>query len=209
MDVISSYSYHPLPKNPLQAISNKVYKAIKSSSLDPATQKRLVPLNPITPRIYGQPKIHKPNIPLRPIVSPIGGPTHSLSKYLAKKLSPYYHRSSSYIKDFVDFIKHIKTLKLDKNNIMVIFDVVSLFTKIPILGAIELISKLVDSETLNLNNLCLSTTFFTYDGAFYEQTKVEPWVHLSPLLSLTFSWSTSKPKPLKPSTSNQSFGSVS
>ena len=36
------------------------------------------------PRIYGLPKIHKPNLPLRPLVSFIGSAVYELSKFLKK-----------------------------------------------------------------------------------------------------------------------------
>jgi hypothetical protein len=51
------------------------------------------------------------------------------------------------------------------------FDVVSLFTKIPILEALDLISKLVDPKTLKLIELFFTLTFFTFKGTFYEQSK--------------------------------------
>jgi hypothetical protein len=34
--------------------------------------------------IYGLPKIHKPNVPLRPIAASQGSTTHALAKYLAE-----------------------------------------------------------------------------------------------------------------------------
>ena len=40
------------------------------------------------PRIYGQPKIHKPEIPLRPIVSCVNTFAYDLSVHLADILSP-------------------------------------------------------------------------------------------------------------------------
>ncbi|XP_074641212.1 uncharacterized protein LOC141898959 [Tubulanus polymorphus] len=43
---------------------------------------------PSLPYIYGLPKIHKDNVPLRPIVSNCNSPTYRLSKFLAKQLSP-------------------------------------------------------------------------------------------------------------------------
>ncbi len=38
------------------------------------------------PTLYGQPKIHKPGLPMRPIISSIGAYNYSLSKYLANKI---------------------------------------------------------------------------------------------------------------------------
>ena len=37
-------------------------------------------------RFYGQPKIHKPGVPIRPIVSCSGSPLYNLNKYIANTL---------------------------------------------------------------------------------------------------------------------------
>ncbi|VDN49537.1 unnamed protein product [Dibothriocephalus latus] len=37
-------------------------------------------------RFYGLPKIHKPNVPLRPIVALKGSPTYNLAKWMYSKL---------------------------------------------------------------------------------------------------------------------------
>lgn len=87
----------------------------------------------MTPRIYGKPKIHKKDIPLRPIVSVIGAPHHPLSHFLTTKLKPFVSTYVYLIKDSSHFIQKPETIHLDPNDIMVSFDVVSLFTKIPIL----------------------------------------------------------------------------
>ena len=41
-----------------------------------------------SPKLYGLPKLHKPQTPMRPIVSFCGSPTYQLSKHLAKTLKP-------------------------------------------------------------------------------------------------------------------------
>jgi hypothetical protein len=170
LDLLSSSTYKELHKNPINTITKLVTKSIKSSSLDLATQKRLLPHNPQIPRIYGQPKIHKKNIPLHPIVSTIGAPTHALSFYLANKLQSIFGKTSSFIKDSANFIHKTNNFHLEEQDLMVSFDVVSLFTKIPVSESLTLISKLVDLETLDLIKICLSSTFFTFKGVFYEQT---------------------------------------
>src|SRR5690606_30552621 len=42
-----------------------------------------------TPKFYGLPKVHKPNVPLRPIIAMCGTPTHKLAKFLAMQLGHY------------------------------------------------------------------------------------------------------------------------
>jgi hypothetical protein len=98
----------------------------------------------------GQPKIHKKDIPLRPIVRTIGAPTYALACFLSDKLQSFIGKTPSFIKDFFDFIKKKLHLHLDEHDIMVNFDVVSLFTKIHVPKALDLISKLLTLKPLTL-----------------------------------------------------------
>jgi hypothetical protein len=52
---------------------------------------------------------------------------------------------------------------------MVSFDVVSLFTKVPIVDSLELVSHHFEDEVLALFKHVLTSTYFCFDGQFYEQ----------------------------------------
>ena len=68
----------------------------------------MTPPNPSrTPIFYGLPKIHKPNIPLRPIVSGFDSPTDNLSRYITHFLQPLAERIPAFIKDTTHFINTI------------------------------------------------------------------------------------------------------
>jgi len=54
------------------------------------TELTFISTNPLPPRLYGLSKVHKPNIPLRPIVSAIHSPTYNLSRFLAQTLQPLW-----------------------------------------------------------------------------------------------------------------------
>jgi hypothetical protein len=182
-----SGSYRKLNCNPIKKIIKQVKNAINNSNLDERTKKRLTPSNEITPRIYGLPKIHKEDIPLRPIVNTIGSPTYELAKHVAKILSPLVGHTDSFIKDSNDFIKIIKNEKIRPQDTLISFDVVSLFTKIPLNEAIQIIKEVTDPETANLAEICLRSTFFSYQGEFYEQTcGVAMGSPLSPIVANLF-----------------------
>jgi hypothetical protein len=83
-------------------------------------------------------------------------PTQALSRFLANNLQLFIGKTSSFIKDSFDFIQKTKILHLEEEDIMVSFDVVSLFTKIPIPEALNLISKLFDH--LNIISLHIQFT---------------------------------------------------
>ena len=60
--------YKKLNKNPLSRIAREDAKTIKGSYIDNDIKKKILILEPLIPRIYGLPKIHKLGIPLCPIV---------------------------------------------------------------------------------------------------------------------------------------------
>lgn len=60
---------------------------------------------------YGLPKIHKADIPLRPITSCINSPTYNLSKHLVSILSPRLKERFS-VKNSTEFAQHITDQKI-------------------------------------------------------------------------------------------------
>lgn len=88
-------------------------------------------------RLYGLPKTHKQNYPLRPVMSAIKTVGYGLGKVLTFRLS--HLRQSPYVlKDSVDFLKKIKK-STNADMTMVSFDVVSLFTNVPLTFTIKYI----------------------------------------------------------------------
>ena len=88
--------------------------------------------------LYGLPKLHKENTPLRPIVSFTGSPTSNLSKDLERILSELTGKSDHHVRNSRDFAKFITSITINNEEQMVSFDVVSLFTKIPTELAVEI-----------------------------------------------------------------------
>nr|VZI33721.1 unnamed protein product [Spirometra erinaceieuropaei] len=90
-------------------------------------------------RFYGLPKIHKPGVPLRPIVSLRGVPTFGLSKWLNQRLCFLTKDSEWTVKSAEEFLSRIKRLEVEADEVMVSFDVISLFTSISPALAIDTI----------------------------------------------------------------------
>ena len=97
----------------------------------------------------------------------------------------------------------IKTEYIKEDEIMVSFDVVSLFTNVPIQESIQIIQLLLQKDDQELENrtelsvervsnlleLCLSSTYFCYRGVFFTHKRREqPWVPQFHLSLLTFTW---------------------
>ena len=65
----------------------------RTQSISEALYYKIYPTSEAMPKLYGFPKIHKDNIPVRPIVSSISSTIYKTDKYLATVLSPLVGRT--------------------------------------------------------------------------------------------------------------------
>ena len=155
----------------------------------------------LCPRFYGLLKFHKPGIPLRPIVSFVSSPTYAISGYLARILLPVVGNTDYTVKNSCEFADFIRDKTLNACEELVSFDVVSLFTKIPVDLAVKVAEErlredaslgqrtsLPVEDIIHLLSFCLKTPQFAYKGIFYHPSiqftlEREKYRHL---LSLVF-----------------------
>ncbi|UYV69083.1 hypothetical protein LAZ67_6002306, partial [Cordylochernes scorpioides] len=132
------------------------------------------------PNIYGAPKAHKPNCPLRPIVNNRPSPTYALSKWLAQQLKIYQYFNENEIINSYEFKEDIIDMKLNGNQRIISLDVESMFTSIPIPTIMDALNHVIKES--KINNLpksefligiefYLKTTYFIYDDQIYLQMK--------------------------------------
>ncbi|XP_067619832.1 uncharacterized protein [Eurosta solidaginis] len=129
------------PTNDLQKKNNKIVDELyKNKIIDSKEKQRLACSTAITPRIYELPKIHKPDIPLRPIISSVNVPCYNLSKTVGNILKNLVSEQYN-IKNAFEFKEKLENISVKDEDILVSFDVVSLFTNIPIVLATKIILK--------------------------------------------------------------------
>ena len=126
---------------------------------------------------------------LRPIVNTIFSPTFGLAKFLTKLLKPLVGRTNSFIKDSMTWINEIHKEKLNKEDILVSFDVTSLYTKIPLNEAIETIRELTDERFV-----CALLSSHSKINSM-SKWRVLLWDPRYPQLLLIYVWKNSKNKP--------------
>ena len=91
------------------------------------------------PRMYGLPKIHKKDVPLRPILSMTGSSQHQLAQWLTSVIDPVLSLYSTFcISDSFSFANEVKTFKFPSSVFLCSFDVSSLFTNVPLSETIEI-----------------------------------------------------------------------
>ena len=135
--------------------------------------RRLNPLHSSPPYMYGTPKIHELDVPLRPIVSTIGSPTYDTAKYLARIISPLAGKSSSSVKNSSHFAEMISGRRIPVTTLRVSFDVKLLFTNVPVGEVLTIIKVRLEQNTeldtrtslsadniLKLIEFCLTMTYF-------------------------------------------------
>ena len=130
------------------------------------------------------PKIHKPDTPLRPIVSSCGSVTYGVAKELAKILKTFSWQFPTPHQQHPDFIEQAKQFKLEPGECLSSYDVSALFTSVPIGPALKIIKDLLDKDTtlkertvmevgdiILLLEFCLKNTYFSFQGQIYEQVE--------------------------------------
>jgi hypothetical protein len=74
------------------------------------------------------------------------------------------------VKNSTEFINIIKSLRASPEDILVSFDVVSLFTMVPIFEALRLLSRHFDEDIPRLFRTCTNLFLFRFNGQFYKKT---------------------------------------
>lgn len=184
------------PTNRFETKTNKIIKEMHNKNyIDQRTYRQLIKHNSVSPKIYGIPKTHKKDVPLRPIVSNIDSHTKNLAKFLAKILEVSFTDFCQYkVKDTFQFSNLVNNMNIGNSDKLVSFDVTSLFTNIPISLVIEIIQNnwnliehnttIPKTEFINALKWVFNTVYFTYNGICYQQINGTPMgSSLSPIIA--------------------------
>lgn len=130
-------TYLRLERCPLEATNKRFrdkLRSIANDYNDVDYLKLFFTPNATLSNFYGIPKLHKPNCPLRPIISSVDTVTHSLVRWLSGLLSPYLgvifssHLINS--SDIIDRLRNFTRKNSLLNLRMVSLDVTALFTNV-------------------------------------------------------------------------------
>jgi hypothetical protein len=93
--------------------------------------------SPRVGNMYGIPKIHKLNVPLRPILPGNGTPTERLAMLAEYCLKEIPMGAQSYVKDSFDFVEKLKHLKLQEHDLLCSVDVINMYPSIDISTGVQ------------------------------------------------------------------------
>jgi len=129
--------------------------------------------------LYGLPKIHKPNTPLRPILSALSSHNFNLAKCLIPWVTPFTSNLHS-INNSYNFKEWLLKIENVHQQFMASFDITSLYTNIPTSEAINILLNRIFTEQdiyhgLNkkefgqLLNAAAKDTYFIFDNKLFFQ----------------------------------------
>ena len=148
------------------AISDDTYNELHASGSNPGI-------------LYGLPKIHKPNVPVRPIFRACGTATYALAKFLVPLLSPVSENEFT-VKNSYQFVEDVRSFQLSKDMVMASFDVESLFTNIPVRETINIAIDSLFKQCVSVKgisrklfrsmlDIAVTNSFFLFDKKLYKQ----------------------------------------
>ncbi|XP_077516362.1 uncharacterized protein LOC144126209 [Amblyomma americanum] len=160
----------------------KMMELLKRQEHHKALYYRILCHNGSAPALYGLPKIHKEGVPMRPRVDFTRSPLCQLSGYLHRVFAPLVGKGPTFIRNSFDFTEKVRDAVVEDDDIIVSFDVTSLFTSVPVDLAVDVCAAALQNDEklsertpleaqdlLRLLKFCLKNTYFVFRGSFYKQ----------------------------------------
>ena len=163
-DKLNRFLRKLLEKN---CLNENEYKQLYSSGSNPGI-------------MYGLPKVHKPNVPLRPVLSSFKTHNYNLAKFLIPFIDQHAKNEFT-LRNSYEFFNDLKTIRLDEESYIVSLDITSLYTNVPLKETIEILTTLIydqnnesfrncsKREFQTLLELTTMDTFFFFNNTYYKQ----------------------------------------
>ena len=163
-------------------LNNRLLDLKKQNKINDSTYRKLRSTDAAPPAIRGSIKHHKTGYPLSPIVSCIGSALYNTSKFLTDILSPIHNSNGHSVLNSSNFANEVAHREISDDEVMLSFDVVSLFTAIPVQKACTYIRDKLNNDTslasrtnlatddvISLLEFVLSNNYFVYNDSTYKQ----------------------------------------
>ena len=165
----------PIPISDENKLKQLLTTLKNNNDIDERQYKCLYPCGSQPAKLYGLPKIHKTDIPMRPVLSMINTAQSKVGKFLDPLLKGLIANSLE-CKNSFDFMQCISGATIESGEVMASFDVSSLFTKIPVKETIEICVEawngnngLTKRALKGLLEFCTQNVRFLFNDEWYEQ----------------------------------------
>lgn len=137
-------------------------------------------IKPTAPKITGLPKIHKADMPVRPVINFTTAPAYKIAKYLNNWLLENLKiDNDTSVKNNMELTDKIISTEIPKNGKLASFDVTNMYSNIPVAETIKITRNLLRQNNVNENKIDEVITlldviskqnYFEFNNKFYEQT---------------------------------------
>ncbi|XP_049853633.1 uncharacterized protein LOC126334934 [Schistocerca gregaria] len=182
MDFISSNNITKLKSDPTARFQTYIKNNLREIRhiLTDKQKQHITQKNPKAPTLRSQPKVHKPHIPLRPVINFMKAPSYHVAKHMNIIIMQHYEmKNSRTVKNTNELITHIKDLHIPQTASLISFDIENMYTSIPTADTIKLIEEnLLTHNKLPVDNineitktlkLITSQNYFQFEKEFYLQ----------------------------------------
>jgi hypothetical protein len=149
--------------------------------IDAGDKWKLVNLNPNTASLRGLVKVHKKDIPIRPIVNFKDTPTYKTGRMLAKKLKTYIPLPYVYnVQNTVQLMKDLSEIPFIPSLKLTSYDISNMYTNIPKDELVNIIDKMCNEqniehtlkmEIINIVKLVIAQNYYKFGGKTYLQKR--------------------------------------
>ncbi|KFD68190.1 hypothetical protein M514_19672 [Trichuris suis] len=206
--LLDTASYKPIQLDPTDNVRKKLKTKLtryaeetKEEQLINFTKLLKYSSNTKCPELYCLPKIHKPGNPFRPIISNVGSATSGIGSYVSRIIRPLTGNKNSSTLNSKEFVRQIREIELQEDDMLVSYDVKDLFTSIPLSYTYNIIFEALDTDSslkertklnpyhiVDLIKFCMTEgNYFHFQGEHFSQTQGAPMGSpLSPVLAEFF-----------------------
>ena len=109
--------------------------------------------------------------------------TYNIARFVRRILTPYAKKAASYTSNTKELLEELQNINIDSDEVLVSFDVKSLYTSVPAMEAATAIREIINDDDLfedhnemtpdtfmEIVKLCLTTACLQFRGEHYELT---------------------------------------
>ena len=176
---LTNENFIKLKSDPTNRFQNEIKKLLKNcNDIFTDTHYHLINPNPKSPILRVTTKIHKDNLPIRPIVNYKPAPAYNIKKYINKILSTYVTLDSKYnIKNSIHLTSLLTDAYITPNSKIISLDIKDMYTNIPIQETLKIIHEeitlkyntILADQIISILDTTLKQNYFTYNNEHYLQ----------------------------------------
>ena len=172
-------NFNTLTRGPTKKFQQSIHKEMQDFNLivDKRQINHLIQKKPAPPNLKAQLKLHKADIPIRPVINNRTAQAYKLAKYLNKILSQHIMLHNQYVAtNSTNLANDLTRLEIHENHCLMTFDIKDLYVNIPVSETLSIVkTKLLQNndtqiaeQIFTLLKGVLSQNYFTFQQRIYQ-----------------------------------------